>query len=149
MIVPVPPLPLAVAVPFEPPKQLTLVVVVAMVTAVGWVMTTLAVVVQELASVTVTVYVPAVNADFVADVPPPVQLYVYDVVPPVTVAVADPVEPPLHKTFVPVTLALSAVGCVTVALAVVVHELASVTVTVYVPAVNPVFVADVPPPVQA
>ena len=54
----------------------------------------------------------------------------YAVVPPVTLAVADPLAPPLQLTLVPVTLALSAVGSVTVALAVVVHALASVTVTV-------------------
>ena len=52
---PVPPLPVAVAVPLEPPLQLTFVEVMLTVTAVGCVMVTLVVAVQELASVAVTV----------------------------------------------------------------------------------------------
>ena len=57
----VPPLAVTVAVPFEPPLQLTLVVVVLAVRAAGSVMVTVFVAVQLLASVAVTVYVPAVS----------------------------------------------------------------------------------------
>ena len=55
--------------------------------------------------------------------------------PPVTVRSIAPVELPLQSTFVCVVLALkAAAGCVIVTDAVVVQPLASVTVTVYVPA---------------
>jgi hypothetical protein len=90
-----------------------------------------------LASVTVTLYVPAVNDDRSSVIAPFDQLYEYGAVPPDTVKLAAPVEFPKHNTFVPVMLAVSAeAGCVIVTLAVVVHPLASVTVTEYVPAVN-------------
>jgi len=45
----------AVAVPLAPPEQLALVTVVLADTAVGWVITTVAVAVHALASVAVTV----------------------------------------------------------------------------------------------
>ena len=55
------------AEPFDPPKQLTLVwAVMLAVNAAGWVMVTLDELVHELASVTVTVQVPAVRAVAVA-----------------------------------------------------------------------------------
>ena len=58
-----PPAGLAVALPFEPPKQDTwlFTVVVALKAAVGCKMVTLAVHMQPFASVTVTVYVPALR----------------------------------------------------------------------------------------
>ncbi len=68
VLVPVPPAPNADAEPLLPPLQLTLFTVVLAVTAVGWVMVTLVVAVHELASVAVTVYVPAVNPEVVAPV---------------------------------------------------------------------------------
>ena len=59
---------------------------------------------------------------------------------------AVPLDPPLQDTFVCAAVAvLIAVGCVIVKFLVAVHPLASVTVTVYVPALNPVAVAAVPP----
>jgi hypothetical protein len=52
-------------------------------------------------------------------------------VPPLPLAVAVPFVSPLHVTFVcPEMLAVSAVGCVMVAVAVAWHPFASVTVTV-------------------
>ena len=63
-----PPPGVTVAVPFEPPKQDTACVCTAeAVTAeAGWVIVTVADFVQRLASVTTTVYVPAVNPVAVA-----------------------------------------------------------------------------------
>ena len=55
---------------------------------------------------------------------------VYGVVPPVAEAVADPFELPLQLTFVFVTVAVIALGCVMVIDLVVEHEFASETVTV-------------------
>ena len=51
-------------------------------------------------------------------------------VPPVTVKLTKPLEPPLQVTGDVATVKLSAVGCVTVAVAVVLQPLASVTVAV-------------------
>src|SRR5688572_30292071 len=105
-----------------------------------------AVAVHPLASVTVTVYVPAVRPVALALVPPEgAQLYEYAGVPPPAVAVALPVFPPKQRTGVMVAETVSNVGCVIVTVAVLVHPLASVTVTVYVPAVKPVAAALVPP----
>jgi hypothetical protein len=67
-MVPVPPDPVAVADPFDPPLQLTLVPLMLAVTAVGWVIVTLVVAVHALASVAVTVYVPAASEEAVAPV---------------------------------------------------------------------------------
>jgi len=61
-------------------------------------------------------------------------------------AVAEPFDPPLQETETEVGMeAVTAVGCVIVTLAVAVHKLASETVTVKVPAANPVFVAVAEP----
>ena len=96
-----------------------------------------AVVVHPFASVTVTEYVPAVRFDKSSVVAPFDQRYVYAVVPPDTDKLAAPVELPKQRTFVPDIEAVSAAaGCVIVTLAVVVHPLASVIVTLYVPAVR-------------
>jgi len=57
----VPPFAVTLALPLLPPKQLTLVVAVAVAASAeaGWVMLTLAVAVHPFASVMVTVYEPA------------------------------------------------------------------------------------------
>ena len=62
--------------------------------AVGWVIDTLDVAVQPLASVTVTLYVPPVRLVAVAVVCELFHSYVYGVVPPFAVTVAEPVELP-------------------------------------------------------
>jgi len=72
----------------------------------------------------------------------------YDTVPdaPVTVAVAEPLLPPLQLTLTPVTETESVqVMLLTVPLDETVQPLASVTVTVYVPAVKPDAVEVVAP----
>jgi hypothetical protein len=76
------------------------------------------------------VYVPAVNPVFDAVVRPFDQLKTYGVVPPEVAIVADPLVPPLQLTFVFVTVAVIALGCVMVIDLVVEHEFASETVTV-------------------
>ena len=58
------------------------------------------VIVQPLASVTVTVYVPAAKPVSVAADPPLLHAYVYPGVPLFPAAVAEPVELPLQSTFV-------------------------------------------------
>jgi hypothetical protein len=98
------------------------------------------------ASVMVHVYVPAVNPLAVAPVPPDgAQEYVYPGVAPDATTDAVPVFPPLQRTGVVLLVAVSAVGCVTVADAVVVQPWESVTVQVYVPADKFEAVAPVPP----
>jgi hypothetical protein len=75
---------------------------------------------------------------------------VYGEVPPDPFAVADPSLPPLQLMFVFTTeLATTAEGSVMVTLDVLVHEFASDTVTVYVPAVTPVMLAVVAELLQA
>ena len=97
----------------------------------GSVMITLEVVVQELASDTVTVYVPAVTPVMLAVVAALLHTKVYGEVPPAPLAVADPSDKPLQLMFVFTTeLATTAVGSVIVVLDVVVQLFASVTVTV-------------------
>ena len=72
---------------------------------VGSVIVTDAVSVQPLASVAVTVYVPAVSPVAVAaEPPPPDQAYVIVPVPPVAEAVAEPSLPPLQLTLVGVPM---------------------------------------------
>mgnify|MGYP001571923378 CR=1 FL=1 len=141
----VPPVPLAVADPLLPPLQLTFVfATVDAANTAGSVMVTLDVVVQELASDTVTVYVPAATPVILAVVAALDQAKVYGAVPPDPLAVADPLLPPLQLMFVFTTeLAVNAEGSVMVTLDVLVHEFASDTVTVYVPAVTPVMLAVV------
>ena len=69
---------------------------------------------------------------------------VYGAVPPDPFAVADPSLPPLQLTFVFATVdAANTAGSVMVTLEVAVHELASDTVTVYVPADTPEMLAVV------
>ena len=106
VFVPVPPVADAVADPLAPPKHETFVgVPIDATKAVGCVMVVVSVSVQPLASVIVTVYVPAVNEEAVAEEPPPPDhAYVLVPVPPVAEAVADPLEPPKQDTFVVVPM---------------------------------------------
>ena len=91
---------------------------------------------------TVTVYVPAANPLAIAAVPPVLHAKENAPVPPEPEAVNDPSLPPKHATsWVSVIVAFTvAEGSPMVCVADTVVELASVTVTVYVPAVNPVTV---------
>jgi hypothetical protein len=74
-------------------------------------MVTVLVSVQVLASVMVTVYVPAASPVAVAAVPPDgAHAYVYAPVPPVTVTVAEPLVPPLHATLTWEVVAVIAEG---------------------------------------
>ena len=66
-----PPPAVTLAVPFDPPLQLTGVALQLITTAVGCVITDVQVAEQPFASVTVTVYVPSVN--------PPVEEVIADV----------------------------------------------------------------------
>ena len=99
-------------------------------TAVGSVIVVLAVVVQLFASVTVTVYVPAISPLAVAVVAALLHAKVYGDVPPEPLAVAVPLLPPLQLTGVFEALAVNTTGSVMVTLDVLVQELASDTVTV-------------------
>ena len=85
----VPPDPLAVADPFDKPLQVTFTfATVDAANTAGSVMVTLEVVVQELASDTVTVYVPAVTPVILAVVAELLHAKVYGEVPPVALAIA-------------------------------------------------------------
>jgi hypothetical protein len=106
-----------------------------------------AVLVHPLLSVTVTVYVPP--ATLFTVVPAPLrgdaQLYVYGPVPPLAVAVTDPFEAPQFAA-VDVVDGTTADGCPTVTVAVELHPLLSVVVTVYVPGLSVEgVIAEVPP----
>ena len=141
----VPPVALAVASLSDPPLQLTSSSTdVDATTAAGSDMVTLSVSVQLFASVAVTVYVPADKPVIVPPVPLLLHAYVFVPVPPVALAVADPSVAPLQLAFVPEILALTDVGSSIVTLSVSLQPLASVAVTVYVPAAKPVIVAPVP-----
>ena len=143
----VPPVALAVAPPSEKPLQLTLLsTTLAADNAAGSVIVVDELSVQPFASVTVTLYVPATNPVAVAVVCPLFQLYVYGDVPPVCEAVACPSFNPLQLTLLSVVaLDTKAAGSVIVVLELSVQPFASVTVTEYVPATNPVAVAVVCP----
>src|SRR5580698_7441678 len=91
--------------------------------------------VQEFASVTVQVQLPAVNpvTEFVPSPVgfPGIQLYVNVPVPPLAVTDAAPLLPPLQEMFVcDEGVTVIAEGCVTLNVAVFVQEFASVTVQV-------------------
>jgi hypothetical protein len=97
------------------------------------------VVTQAFASVTVTVYVPALSPVAIAPVPPAgAHEYVYPPAPPLATTVADPFAPPEQETFVCEPVVPMADGCVMLNVPVDEHAFASVTVTVHVPAVSPV-----------
>jgi hypothetical protein len=149
MYEPVPPAAEIVAAPLLPLLQLTFVIDVTLdVSPAGCVMVTVWVLVQELASVMVQVYVPAARPVAVAAVPPAgAQEYVYEGVPPETEIVAAPLLPPLQLTFVvDKTPDVSTEGCVIVTAWVLIQALPSVMVHVYVPAERPAIVAAVLPP---
>ena len=109
------------------------------VNAADSVITTEVTEVQPFASVAVTLYVPAVKPVAVAEVWPLFHRYVMVPVPPVPAAVAVPSEAPMQETFVHalIVTATALAGCVIVTVAVSVQPLASVTVTVWLPAVSP------------
>jgi len=90
--------------------------------------------VQALASVAVTVYVPAARFDMVAPVEPLLHINVLLPVPPVALAVIDPFVPALHDGLVEVAVTAIAEGAVTVALCSFAQPCALVTVTEKVPA---------------
>ena len=99
-----------------------------------------------MASVAVTVYVPTVRLLIVVDVEPVFHKYEYPAVPFDANEVAEPVEAPLHNTFVVDEIDIAnKLGCVIVAEVDDVHPLASVAVTVYVPAARLLIVAVVAP----
>ena len=83
-----------------------------------------------------------------AVVAPVFQEYVKGAVPPDAVTVAAPFASPKHNGSVPVILATNRGGSTSVMVKVVSQLLESVTVTVYVPAVNPEIVAVVAPVFQ-
>ncbi len=97
---------------------------------VGSVTSTEAVAVQPLASVTVTLYVPAERSVISSVTALLLHTKVYGAVPPVTVKSAAPFVPPLQLTLVATPAAESTVGSVIVTEVVAVHPPASVTVTV-------------------
>jgi hypothetical protein len=121
--------------------QVVFVAVALAVRAVGWVTVSVRTVVQPLASVAVTLYPPAQSPVALDVVCPFDQAKLIAPVPPVAETVATAVQLPLQRLFVLVTTALSAVGWLMTTFVVAVQLLASVAVTVYVPAHNPVFVA--------
>ena len=102
--------------------------------------------VQPLASVPVTVYVPATRPVAVLDVCPFDHTKLTVPVPPVEDAVAIPVESPKQEMLVcEATYVTKAVGWVTGKFLLVVQPLASVTVHVQVPGVKPVTEAEPSP----
>jgi hypothetical protein len=145
--VPVPPDATTVALPLQTALQVTFTCDCVAVITGGCVIVAVAVAVHPFASVTVTVYEPAMSVFAVAPVPPDgAHAYVYGAVPPATVTVAEPLLPPKQVTFVEAEmLAVGPPELGTFAIAVVVHPRESVTVTVYEPASNPDAVVPVPP----
>ena len=87
---------------------------------------------QDTASVTVTVKLPAESPEMVAVVPPLLQRYVYGEVPPEGVAVAVPLPCP-QSSSVAETETVGAPVEVRVTDKVSIHPLASVAVKIYIP----------------
>jgi hypothetical protein len=101
---------------------------------------------QPFASVTVTHCVPEVNCWAVAAVSPLVQRNAYPPVPPDIVAVPLPSLPPKQLMLLFLTaVSVNALGSVRLTVVVSLQPLPSVTVTVYVPGINPVTVVPVLP----
>jgi len=75
------------------------------------------------------------------------QVKVYGGVPPVTVLTEEPSQTPLHDAFVSVPDKVTPPPVVVIVITAVevLHNVASVTVTVYVPGHRPVAVAEFPP----
>jgi hypothetical protein len=93
---------------------------------------------QPFASLTVTLYVPAISPALSSVVGPSFQLKVYGAVPPLTVISIEPLFPSLQLTSACVPVTASAPGCVIVTVCELVQACPSLTVTVYVPAERPV-----------
>jgi hypothetical protein len=115
------------------------------VKAAGCATVALVVAVQPFASVTVTEY-GVVEADkfeiaavVAVYVPGPVHAYVYGAVPKIAFTPVEPSDKPLQETsVVDVIVAINPIdGSVNVEVVVVIHPFASITFTVYVPAVLP------------
>ena len=103
----------------------------AAVNAAGCVTVALAVAVHALASVIVTLYVPAARPVMSSVVAPLLHKYVTGAVAPVTVRFTAPLLPPLQLTFVATADAVTAqLGLFSVIVVVAVQPLASVTVNV-------------------
>ena len=142
----VPPLTVNVIEPVEAPLQSTFTCVLLRLGPLVLLIVAEVVFVQALASVTVTVYVPAARPLISWVVALFDQLYVYGETPPLTVKSMEPFGLP-QVEFTVVVLNTTADGCVMVADVVFVQAFASVTVTVYVPAARPVrFCVVIPPP---
>jgi hypothetical protein len=101
--------------------------------------------VQPFASVTVTLYNPADRPEIVlvVCVGEVFHEYEYCGVPPVTVTSTLPSVPPKHEISVTETVAASTLFSVMVTEPVLIHPLASVTVTVYPPALSEFAVDEV------
>ena len=135
----VPPVAATIAKPSFPALQLTFIVAASTASnSDGCVIFTVNVAVQPMASVAVTLYAPSIKPVTEAEVIPLFHRYVIVPVPPVAFTNAEPFDPPKQLTFVePVRLIETPVpGSITVAVETAVQPLASVTVTVYVPAVK-------------
>ena len=89
--------------------------------------------VHPFASETTTLYVPAAKFCGSCNVDPFDHKYVYGVVPPVVVKLMLPVLFPKHNTLTWVVDKAIGIGPLIVALVVVLHPFASVTLTLYVP----------------
>ena len=103
----------------------------------GWVTVPEAVIVQELLSVTTTVYVPGPTTDTLSVLlATGDQLYVYpatDGVPPVTVTITLPLPAPLQRMFLTATVADSGSGWLMTTLSSCLQPFPSVMITLYVP----------------
>jgi hypothetical protein len=78
--------------------------------------------------------------------PPGSHEKVYGGVPPPAIAQIEPLQEPLQVGLVVVVITLRGVGCAMLTLALEMHPLASVIVTLYTPAQSPVMAGVVCPP---
>ena len=143
---PTPPPPAALALPLLPPLQFTfpVLLVLAVTAEPGCVTLTVDTALHPLASVIVTVYVFAGTFEIFCVIALLLHAYVYAPVPPAPAEVALPVLAPKQFTFPPVlAVAVGPPAVFTVVDAVFVQPFASVIVTVYGPAPNPVAVCAV------
>src|SRR5262245_34861000 len=131
--------------PLFPPKQSTLVeLLIVTVGPPALVTEALPDALHPLASVTLTELAPDAWSPISSVVAPLLHAYVNGDVPPVTVKFTDPLLLP-QVELVATALAVGPAALFTVALAVALHEFISVTVTEYVPAVNPLISSVVAP----
>jgi hypothetical protein len=129
----VPPATAVVIDPVVPPLQVTDVDVKVATIAVGSVITSVELLLQEFASVTVTVIDPAARFEVFAVVAPLLHKYVYAGVPPATVVDTAPSFAPLQVMLLDVVANVKAEGSVITTVVVCEQLLLSVTVTVYDP----------------